>query len=93
MLNTERVYELMQDKEIYTLSALSRSSGIAYTTLQYMLNGHDVYVGTIIELAKFFNVPIDYIVNKSYGIRVVSETKEKFINTTNLVEAIVSTDL
>ncbi len=93
MLNTEKLYELMQEKEISTLSGLSRCSGIAYTTLQYMVDGHDFYVGTVLELSKFFNVPLDYMINKPYGVHIVSENHEKFLNTTNLVEAIVSTDM
>lgn len=89
MLNTKLIYELMDYKGIKSVKELSRKCKVPYTTLNYMFLGHDMYVSSIIEVAHFFNVPIDYLINKSYGIKRISENKEETIQTTSLIEAAI----
>lgn len=93
MLNTEVFYELMKEKEIPSLSALSRLTKIPYTTINYMLTGHDMHVGTLVELSKFFDVPIDYLINKSYGVVVYTNEASETLTTSSLIEAFMSTTL
>lgn len=89
MLNLKVFYELMEYKGIKNVKELSRKCKVPYTTINYMILGHDMYVSSIIEIARFFNVPIDYLINKSYGIRRVSEEKEEIISTTSIIEAAI----
>lgn len=92
MLNIVVFYELMREKEIRSIKDLSRKTKIPYTTLYYMLTGHDMYVGTLVELSKFFNVTVDYMINKSYRIVAYTEEGERIIeSTSSLIEALVST--
>lgn len=93
MLNVKKLYELMEEKEVPSISSLARLVKIPYTTLLYMLSGHDMHVGTLVELSRFFNVPIDYLVNKSYSIVAYSEKGEEQLDTSSLIEALVSTTL
>lgn len=87
MLNLEIFRELMAEKSIKGIMELSRQAKIPYTTLLYMLNGHDMHVSTLVELAKFFGVPVDYLINKSYGILVCTENDCRFFETTSFLEA------
>lgn len=91
MLNTKRIIELMKEKGIRSVAALSRKAKIPYTTLNYMLSGHDMHVSSLLELSKFFNVSVDEILNKSYGVVVLKGKEEIHLETTNFYEAIVST--
>lgn len=93
MLNLEKFYELMKDKDISNLFQLSKETGIPYTTLSYMLSGHDMCVGTLIEISRFFNVSLDYMVNKSYSIAVYTQEGAKFLDTSSFIEAFVSTEM
>ncbi|MCI8497917.1 MAG: helix-turn-helix transcriptional regulator [Bacilli bacterium] len=90
MLNSKKLFELMQEKEIKNMYVLSKQTKIPYSTLSYMISGHDMYVGTLIELSRFFNVPIDHLISKSYGIATYSENGIIFNDTSSFVEAAVS---
>lgn len=91
MLNYKKLYELMQEKEVKNVYELSKQTKIPYSTLSYMMSGHDMYVGTLIELSRFFNVPIDHLINRSYGIATYSEKGIIYCDTASFVEAAVST--
>lgn len=90
MLDMKKIYELMEIKDVNNIYALAKVTKIPYTTLSYMVKGHDMHVSSLIELAHFFNVPIDELISKHYGITVVSEDKEITCNTTNIYEATLS---
>ena len=87
MLNVCKLYELMSELDIKSIKELSLKTKIAYNTLIYMVNGHDMHVSTIIELSNFFKVPIDYLVDSAYGIVVIDENSESFLNTSSILEA------
>lgn len=91
MLNTKNFYELMKLKGVRNISELARKTKIPYTTIGYMLSGHDMHVSSLIELAHFFKVPIDTLINKSYGITVFTEDDIIECPTTNIYEATMST--
>ncbi len=91
ILNVGKLFELMEEKEIKSLRALSKKTKIPYSTLNYMASGHDMYVGTLVEISRFFNVPVDYLINKSYSIAVYTEDSSIFLDTSNFYEALVST--
>lgn len=93
MLNVKAIKELMRDMHINNVSTLARVTNIPYTTLNYMFNGHDMKVGTIIELSKFFGVPIDYLISKPYNVVVYTDKGEEVLETASLIEAMVSTTL
>lgn len=89
MLNACKLYELMNELGIKSIKQLSKETKIAYNTLMYMLSGHDMHVSTMVELSNFFKVPIDYLVNSTYGVLKVSENREEFLNTSSVIEATV----
>lgn len=91
MLDTNVIYELMEENEIKTKMDLSRLTNIPYSTIIYMLQGHDLQVSTLIELAKFFKVPADRLIFKNYGVVAYSDEKKISVDTTNIIEATVST--
>lgn len=91
MLDVERLKELMDEKGIQNVRELSDVTGIPCTTIYYMMNGHDAYVSTLLQLAKFFNVPIDYLVRKYFGIVTVTKKGIIYTPTTNIFEATLST--
>lgn len=87
MLNKLKVKELMKDSYVKNVIELSRMTHIPYSTLNHMLQGYDMHVGSIIELSKFFNVPVDDLICKSYKVVGYTEKSEIIYNTTNLMEA------
>ena len=87
MLDGEKLKELMREKNIKNVRELSYQTGLSCTTLYYMIAGHDMYVSSLVTLSKFFDVPIDYLVKKYYGVMCYSEDKQIFINTSSLIEA------
>lgn len=89
MLNCQKLYELMCEKGVKSIKELSSLSRIPYTTLVYMKTGHDMQVSTLVQLAKFFQVPIDYLVNSTYNICTLNRERIKSIDTTNMAEAVV----
>lgn len=90
MLNLKIFYELMSIKDVKSILELSRKTKIPYTTLKYMIAGHDMHVSSLIELSKFFNVPIDHLINKYYGITGYKEDKIINYSTSNIYEATLS---
>lgn len=91
MLNIKAIWELMNVKEIKSLYELSVKTKIPYTTLNYMFRGHDMHVSSLIELAHFFNVPVDDLINKYYGFTVFTDDQMIECATSNVYEATVST--
>ena len=91
MLDADKLKELMKEKEIKNVKELSLKTGLSYTTLYYMIAGHDMYVSSLLTLSKFFNVPIDYLIKKYYGVMCCSENKEIFVPTSSLLEATFKT--
>ena len=89
MLDCQKLYELMDEVGIKSFKELSLATRIPYTTLNYMRTGHDMQVSTLVELAKYFGVPIDYLINSTYGVRTYTENKTKYLDTTNLIEATI----
>lgn len=87
MLNICKLYELMNELDIKSLKQLSSKTKIPYSTIMYMMEGHDMHVSTIVELAKYFKVPVDYLINTSYGICVIDDKNEQFIKTSSVIEA------
>jgi predicted transcriptional regulator len=91
MLNLNVLHELMKEKNIHNLRVLAIEANMSYTTLRYMVTGHDMHVSTLVELSKFFNIPIDYLVNKSYGYVSYSDDETIYTSTTSAIEAAVGT--
>lgn len=87
MLNKEKLKQLMEDNYIKNVKDLSRKSHVPYSTINRMIQGYDMHVGSLIELAKCLNVPLDSLIHKHY--RIIGYTNEKKItyNTSNLLEA------
>lgn len=90
MLNSNKFYELMDVKSIKNIYELSKLTRIPYTTISYMVKGHDMHVSSLIEIAKFFKVPLDDLIGKYYKIMVVSEKETILCDTTNIYEATMS---
>ncbi len=88
MLNTRNLYELMREQNIETLAELSRKTRIPYTTLNYMINGHDMHVSTALQVSNFFKVPIDNIIERASRIVVVNDHGMTFMDTANIYEAL-----
>lgn len=68
MLDMKMLKKLMDEKEIRNIKELSIKSSIPYTTLIHIFSGNDLLASTLIELAKFFEVTLDELVNKDYEL-------------------------
>lgn len=66
MIDVSKLFDLMSIKDIKSLRDLSRESKIPYTTLNYMLDGHDLRVGTAVELAKYLKESLDSLVRTNF---------------------------
>lgn len=91
MLNDQKLKELMKEKNIKSKLQLAKLSKIPYSTLIYMFQGHDMQVSTLVELSKFFGVPIDHLISKNYGVINITEKGNSYIDTSSIIEATVST--
>jgi hypothetical protein len=91
MLNNNRFYELMDERGVKTISELSRLTKIPCSTLNYMLQGHDMFVSNLVELALFFEVPLEELICTSKEIVSYTDNKVIHTGTTNFIEATVST--
>ncbi len=91
MLNVDKVKELMKEKGIKSYKQLAKLTSIPYTTLYYMLSGHDMFVSSLVTLSNFFNVPMDYLIEHYYGVMSYTNEKEIFVPTSSLIEAAVIT--
>ena len=89
MLNVPKLKELMKEVGIKSIKDLSREVKIPYTTIYYMINGHDMQLSTMVELAKYFGVPVDYLINKSYKFVTYTENYSGVIEASSLIEATV----
>lgn len=90
MLNIERLYELMRNRGIETLAELCRKARVPYTTLNYMINGHDMHVSTVLQIAKYFEVPIDDLIYRNYRLITVREDETIFTNLSNVFDVFMS---
>ena len=90
MLNCQKLYELMNEIGVKSIVDLAKRSRIPYTTLNYMKTGHDMQVSTLVELAKFFEVPVDCLINSSYEIVTYNNNKAIYTGTNNFYETIVT---
>ncbi len=86
MLNKNKLKKLMKDKYIRSIRELSNKTRIPYSTLNRMMQGYDMHVSSVIELSKFFEVPMDALISKSYGIMSYTQDKEIYFDTTNIIE-------
>lgn len=91
MLDVQKLGELMKEKHVKSKLQLARLSKIPYSTLIYMFQGHDMQVSTLVELSKFFGVPIDHLISKNYGVVTITEKENIFVDTSSIIEATVST--
>lgn len=87
MLDKAKLKELMGDMYIKSVRELSQKSHVPYSTLNRMFQGYDMHVSTIIELSKFFEVPIDVLIKKSYTIVSYKDGNKMDFNTSNFMEA------
>lgn len=86
MLDKEKLKKLMNEKEIKNIKELSSKSHIPYTTLIHIFNGNDLLVGTLIELAKFFEVTCDELICKDYELVTYNHDKVIKHKTTNIYD-------
>ena len=63
MLNVENLQLIMKAKGVNSLKELSIQSGVPYSTLNYMLTGHDMFIGTLANIAQSLKEPLDSLVN------------------------------
>ncbi len=76
MLSAIKLAELMKEKGIKSMYELSIQTEIPYSTLNYMISGHDMYVGTLLIVAKFFDVSLEELLDIPYGIVNYKENGE-----------------
>lgn len=88
MIDDKKVKELMDLYEIKTYMELANKCGLPYSTLIYMVSGHDVYASNLCQLSKFFKVPVDTLILKPYHLETVSEKGVKGYDTTNILDSI-----
>ncbi len=90
MLNAKVIHELMKIKGIRSIHELALETKLPYTTLNYMFKGHDMHVSSLIELAHYFKVPIDDLINKYYGFTIFKENETIECPTSNIYEVTLS---
>lgn len=73
MINEKRLKELMNELGYKNKKELSYDLKIPYSTLCYMTSGHDSSISSIYELASFFDVTIDYLIDKPKKLITISE--------------------
>lgn len=86
MLNKNKLKELMKDSYVKNIRELSNKTRVPYSTLNRMMQGYDMHVSSIIELSKFFEVPMDAMISKSYGIMSYTQDREIYFECTNIME-------
>lgn len=65
MLDVTNLKNILKTKGFKSLKELSKRAGLPYSTLNYMLNGHDMYIGTLAIIARTLNEPMDSFINLS----------------------------
>lgn len=94
MLSALKLADLMREKDIKSLYELSIQTKIPYSTLNYMLSGHDMYVGTLMVIARFFEVNLEELLDIPYGIVSLNNKGEsKYHDTRNYLEAYMSSNM
>ena len=89
MIDTNYLESLLKEKNIKNKKELSLKTGIPYTTIIHLFKGGDTKVSTLIELAKYFEVPIDYLVFKNYQLITINNKGTcKKHRTTNIYEVL-----
>ena len=63
MLDVTNLKNIMNAKGINSLKELAKSSGLPYSTLNYMVSGHDMYIGTLAIVAHTLNEPIESFIS------------------------------
>lgn len=90
MLDAEKLLFIMKSKGIKSMKELSLKSGVPYSTLNYMINGHDMYLGTLANIAKCLKEPIESFINMAHNYIVFyeqfGEVQYKNIKANNLYE-------
>lgn len=86
MLSKAKIKNLMKDRNVRTVRELSKKSHVPYSTLNRMIQGYDMHLSSIIELAKFLNVPVDNLINKGYSIYWYSDYEVIDTDTSNFYE-------
>ena len=84
MLDVGNLKKIMLAKGINSLKELSMKSGVPYSTLHYMLSGHDMYVGTIAMIARTLNEPIESFINIA-NTYIIYYEKEGVVHRKNIV--------
>ena len=90
MLDTEKLQYIMKCRGVKTYRELSQKSGIPYSTLNYMLGGHDMYIGTLANISRCLKEPIESFINMANNYVVFyerfGEVQHKIIKANNLYE-------
>ena len=73
MLNVENLKAVMEAKGVNSFRKLASASGVPYSTLNYMINGHDMYIGTLANIANTLNEPIETFINMSHSFVIYYE--------------------
>lgn len=93
MINDSIIKELMNTLGYSNRKELSKDLKIPYSTLCYMTNGHDPSISTVYELASFFDVPVDYIIDTPKKMITVSENGIEIKNTNNIFDSVSVNEL
>lgn len=94
MLSALKLVDLMNDKGIKSLYELSVQTKIPYSTLNYMISGHDMYVGTLMVIARFFEVNLEELLDVPYGIVSLNNKGEyEYHDTRSYLEAYMSSNM
>lgn len=90
MIDTDYLETLLKEKNIKNKKELASKTGIPYTTIMHIFKGGDSKISTIIEIAKYFEVPIDNLILKNYQFITINDDKLKKHNTTNIYEVVLN---
>ena len=77
MLNIEVLKEIVKAKGIKNLKEFADIAEIPYSTLNYMLSGHDMYIGTLANIANVLKEPIESLINVSHKFLILKNINGK----------------
>ena len=77
MLDVENLKIIMRKKGFKSLRELSKKSGVPYSTINYMIAGHDMCISTILNIANVLNEPLETLLKPSHNYMLFDDKNGK----------------
>ena len=74
MIDTDKIIELMKEKGIKNIRELSEKTLVHKNTIYYMFKEHDARISTLMMIADYFNVPVDYLLKRDKNVVIINNS-------------------